>query len=108
MENKEKIKLKDPSVLRIFFSSPFKGMEAEREELTKRYFPAIESVCKSRGIHFVPVDMRWGITKEQTEHYQTVNICLRELQRSDMFLGFYGQVIIVIIILNMTTNSWEN
>ncbi|CAH1794895.1 unnamed protein product [Owenia fusiformis] len=84
-------KLKDPRVCRIFFSSPFKGMEGEREELTKRYWPKIQSLCNSKGIQFVPVDMRWGITTEAAGNAQTVNICLRELDRSDMFVGFFGQ-----------------
>ena len=85
-------KLKDPSVCRIFFSSPFNGMEGEREELTRRYWPAITSLCRSKGIQFVPVDMRWGITMEQSASAQTINICLREIERSDMFVGFFGQV----------------
>ncbi|XP_046575711.1 TPR repeat-containing protein DDB_G0287407-like [Haliotis rubra] len=84
-------KLKDPRTCRIFFSSPFGGMEEEREELTRKYFPQIHHLCNSRGIQFVAVDMRWGITSEAAEDAQTVSICLRELDRSDMFVGFFGQ-----------------
>ncbi|XP_071079623.1 TPR repeat-containing protein DDB_G0287407-like [Haliotis cracherodii] len=84
-------KLKDPRTCRIFFSSPFGGMEEEREELTRKYFPQIHHLCNSRGIQFVAVDMRWGITSEAAENAQTVSICLRELDRSDMFVGFFGQ-----------------
>ncbi|ESO87647.1 hypothetical protein LOTGIDRAFT_166228 [Lottia gigantea] len=84
-------KLKDPRVCRIFFSSPFGGIEDEREELTRKYFPQIHHLCNSHGVQFVPVDMRWGITKEAGENAQVINICLRELDRSDMFVGFFGQ-----------------
>ncbi|XP_067680121.1 TPR repeat-containing protein DDB_G0287407-like [Haliotis asinina] len=84
-------KLKDPRTCRIFFSSPFGGMEEEREELTRKYFPQIHHLCNSRGIQFVAVDMRWGITSEAAEDAQTVSICLRELDRCDLFVGFYGQ-----------------
>ncbi|XP_071080397.1 TPR repeat-containing protein DDB_G0287407-like [Haliotis cracherodii] len=84
-------KLKDPRTCRIFFSSPFGGMEEEREELTRKYFPQIHHLCNSRGIQFVAVDMRWGITSEAAENAQTVSICLRELDRCDIFVGFYGQ-----------------
>lgn len=84
--------MKQPGVLRIFFSSPFKGMEAEREEFTKTYWPKIDSFCKRKGLQFVPVDMRWGITEELSKNNQTINVCLKEIDRSDMFVGFFGQV----------------
>lgn len=78
--------------LRIFFSSPFNGMEKEREELTKFYFPQIHDMCNNRGYQFIPVDLRWGITKESTSSYQTIAICLNEINRSDIFVGMFGQV----------------
>ena len=87
-----KRKLKDPKTLRVFFSSPFGGMEEEREELTRKYFPQFQHACNIRGIQFVPVDMRWGITSEAADNAQVVNICLREIDRSDIFIGFFGQV----------------
>ncbi|EDV22418.1 uncharacterized protein TRIADDRAFT_59003 [Trichoplax adhaerens] len=77
--------------LRIFFSSPFNGMEKEREELTKFYFPHIHDMCNNRGYQFIPVDLRWGITKESTSKYQTIGICLSEIDRSDIFVGMFGQ-----------------
>ena len=86
------LKLKNPKICRVFFSSPFNGMEGEREALTKLYWPRIQSLCARKGIQFVPVDMRWGITSEMAENAQTVSICLQELDRSDMFVGFFGQV----------------
>lgn len=85
-------KLRDPRVVKIFFSSPFGGMEEEREEMTRRYFPQIHHACNSKGLQFVAVDMRWGITAESSENAQVINICLREIDRSDMFIGFFGQV----------------
>lgn len=36
--------------------------------------------------------MRWGITSESGDEAQTISICLRELERSDLFIGFFGQV----------------
>ncbi|XP_062578941.1 TPR repeat-containing protein DDB_G0287407-like isoform X2 [Saccostrea cucullata] len=85
------MKLKDPRTCRIFFSSPFGGMEEEREELTKKYFPQIHHFCNKYGVNFVAVDMRWGITSEASASSQVINICLRELDRSDFFAGFFGQ-----------------
>ena len=67
-------------------------MEEEREELTRKYFPQIHHLCNERGVEFVPVDMRWGITEESAQNGQVLNICLREIDRSDIFVGFFGQV----------------
>ena len=86
------VKLRDRRVVKIFFSSPFGGMEEEREELTRKYFPQIHHACNAKGLQFVAVDMRWGITAESSENAQVINICLREIDRSDMFVGFFGQV----------------
>lgn len=77
---------------RVFFSSPFGGLEEEREELTKKYWPQLTSMCKRAGYEFVPVDMRWGITSEMSSNAATIEICLREMDRSDMIVGFFGQV----------------
>ena len=90
---KHKKKLKEARVCRVFFSSPFRGMEAERELLTKQYFPTLQSLCNSHGVQFIPVDMRWGISHELSTNAKTIEICLREIDRSDIFVGFFGQVI---------------
>ena len=86
-------KLKDPGVCRIFMSSPFNGLEEERELLTKHYWPRVQSLCASRGVQMHLVDMRWGITEEAGKLAQTALICLKELDRSDIFVGFFGQVV---------------
>lgn len=85
------LNVKEEGTCRIFFSSPFVGMEEEREELTKRLWPRIQSLCNSKGIQFSAVDMRWGITAQSAKDAQVIDICLRECSRSDLFVGFYGQ-----------------
>ncbi|KAK7504283.1 hypothetical protein BaRGS_00004587 [Batillaria attramentaria] len=87
----KKTKLREPGTCRIFFSSPFGGMEEEREELTRKYFPQIQHACNMHGVQFVAVDMRWGITSQAADDAQVINICLREVDRSDIFVGFFGQ-----------------
>ncbi|XP_070180221.1 TPR repeat-containing protein DDB_G0287407-like isoform X2 [Littorina saxatilis] len=91
LPKREKGKLREPKTCRIFFSSPFGGMEEEREELTRKYFPHIQHACNAKGVQFVAVDMRWGITSQAAENAQVINICLREIDRSDIFVGFFGQ-----------------
>jgi len=34
---------------------------------------------------------RWGVTLEQTENLQTINVCLNELDRSDLVIGMLGE-----------------
>ncbi|KAL8608278.1 hypothetical protein ACOMHN_042145 [Nucella lapillus] len=91
LKSRERGKLQEPKTCRIFFSSPFGGMEEEREELTRKYFPRIHHACNSKGVQFVAVDMRWGITSQAAENAQVINICLQEIDRSDIFVGFFGQ-----------------
>lgn len=76
--------------VRVFFSSPFGGMEGERDCLTKKYFPELISICQKYGYDFIPIDLRWGITKEAAENAKVLWLCLREIERSDIFVGFYG------------------
>ena len=76
--------------IRVFFSSPFGGMEGERETLTRKYFPEIASYCQSFGYDFIPIDLRWGITKEAADNAMVMWLCLKEIDNSDIFVGFYG------------------
>ncbi len=99
-EGEGRKQLKEPRVCRVFFSSPFRGMEAERELLTKQYFPTLQSVCSAQGVQFIPVDMRWGISHELSTNAKTIEICLREIDRSDVFVGFFGQVKFSLILVH--------
>ena len=36
--------------IRIFISSTFRDMQAEREELVKRVFPQVRRLCEQRGV----------------------------------------------------------
>ncbi|KAK3757313.1 hypothetical protein RRG08_019964, partial [Elysia crispata] len=83
--------LKESGTCRVFVSSPFGGFEEEREELVLKLFPKLSHLCQSKGLQLATVDMRWGITEEASSDAQTINICLREVDRSDIFIGLYGQ-----------------
>lgn len=66
--------------VRVFISSTFRDMQAERDHLMRVVFPEIEQRCASRGIPFVPVDLRWGVTQEEAESGETLQICLDEIE----------------------------
>ena len=52
--------------IRVFVFSTFRDMQAERDELVKRIFPQLRKLCESRGVTWGEVDLRWGMTDEQT------------------------------------------
>ena len=49
---------------RVFVSSTFKDLEAERNVLQERVFPQLKELCRSRGHRFQDIDLRWGVSEE--------------------------------------------
>eukprot|EP01119_Soliformovum_irregulare_P018873 TRINITY_DN5873_c1_g1_i2.p1 TRINITY_DN5873_c1_g1~~TRINITY_DN5873_c1_g1_i2.p1 ORF type:complete len:679 (+),score=126.79 TRINITY_DN5873_c1_g1_i2:221-2038(+) len=76
--------------LRLFISSTFLDMSVERSLLVSQVFPQIQDLCSKRDIQFSYVDLRWGITEEESKQGQTVLQCLNELDRCNMFLCMLG------------------
>ena len=52
--------------------------------------PSLNKLCGSRSIHVSVVDMRWGITDEMSRKHETVRTCLSAIDKSDIFLGYFG------------------
>ncbi len=79
-------------VIRVFVSSTFRDMVEEREQLAKHVFPALRKLCASRSVVWGEVDLRWGITAEQSERGEVLPICLDEIQRCrPYFIGLLGE-----------------
>ncbi len=51
--------------VRVFISSTFRDMQAERDWLVKRVFPALRQRLEHYRIHLVDIDLRWSINKVQ-------------------------------------------
>lgn len=51
--------------VRVFISSTFRDMHAERDHLMRFVFPRLREQLLPRRIHLVDVDLRWGVTSEQ-------------------------------------------
>ena len=51
--------------VRVFISSTFLDMQAERDHLVRFVFPRLREQLLLQRIHLVDVDLRWGITDEQ-------------------------------------------
>src|SRR5262244_2860397 len=79
-------------VIRVFVSSTFCDMHAEREELVKRVFPKLRKLCEQRGVTWGEVDLRWGITDEQKADGKILPLCLAEITRCrPYFIGILGE-----------------
>jgi NACHT domain- and WD repeat-containing protein len=66
---------------RVFVSSTFEDLRAERDALHARVFPRLSERCAARGARFQPIDLRWGVSAEAALDQQTMNICLEEVRR---------------------------
>jgi len=79
-------------VVRVFISSTFKDMVEDRNELMTQTWPALRRLCRARAVEFVEVDLRWGITEEQSQRKETVQYCLAEIKRCrPYFIGLLGE-----------------
>lgn len=66
---------------RLFVSSTFSDLKAERNALQEKVFPRIRDLCLQHGCRFQAVDLRWGVREEAGLDQQTMKICLGEIER---------------------------
>src|ERR1035438_4339233 len=66
---------------RVFVSSTFDDLKAERDALQRDVFPRLRKLCESLGAHFQAIDLRWGVRDEAALDQRTMDICLREIRR---------------------------
>ena len=79
------------SDIRVFVSSTFNDMNEERDYLARQIFPAVKAYARRRTLTFHAVDLRWGITKEESEAHGVVKACFDEIDRSSpFFIGITG------------------
>ena len=82
----------DSRQIRVFLSSTFVDFMEERELLVKRVFPALNRRARDRGVELIDVDLRWGVTEEQTKEGLTLPLCLGEIDRCrPYFIGLLGE-----------------
>ncbi|XP_030829174.1 telomerase protein component 1 [Strongylocentrotus purpuratus] len=76
--------------VRVFISSTFRDMHGERDLLTRFVFPELRAKARTRFVNLYEVDLRWGVSEEQTKHSSSVEVCLQEANRCDLFIGILG------------------
>jgi telomerase protein component 1 len=77
--------------VRVFISSTFRDMHAERDYLVKVVFPRVRAWCEKRRLRLVDIDLRWGITDTEARSGKIVDICMQEIDGSrPFFLALIG------------------
>ncbi|GHV94081.1 hypothetical protein AGMMS50293_04010 [Spirochaetia bacterium] len=78
--------------IRIFISSTFRDMMGERDYLVTKVFPALRRYCEERDVSLFELDLRWGISEEESKQGKVVDICLKEIQKTTpFFIGLLGE-----------------
>ncbi|UKK54622.1 DUF4062 domain-containing protein [Prevotella sp. E2-28] len=79
-------------VLKIFISSTFQDMQEERDYLMRHTFPELQRLAAQRGVKIIPVDLRWGITEEDSKSGKVLELCLQEIDNAiPFFIGIIGK-----------------
>lgn len=90
LESTPGIDYKEKKQIRVFISSTFSDMQAERDELVKT-FNLLKKEAERKGISVEMVDLRWGITEEESARGEVIDICLKEINKSKpFFVGILG------------------
>src|SRR2546426_214737 len=78
--------------VRVFLSSIFRDMHAERDHLAKVVFPALRERLEQYRVYLIDIDLRWGVTREQAENDQVLDLCLQQMDECrPFFLGILGE-----------------
>ena len=76
----------------VFISSTFKDMHAERDYILKNVFPQLGEWCERRHIVLHDIDLRWGVTPQDSQTQNTIYKCLAAVDSCrPFFLCFLGQ-----------------
>ena len=60
------------NTFRIFVSSTFSDLKAERNALQEKVFPRLRELCQAHGARFQVIDLRWGVSEEASLDQQTL------------------------------------
>uniref|UniRef100_A0A4W6BKJ4 TROVE domain-containing protein n=1 Tax=Lates calcarifer TaxID=8187 RepID=A0A4W6BKJ4_LATCA len=75
--------------VRVFISSTFRDMHAERDILVRSVFPELRRRAAPHCLYLQEVELRWGVTEEESG--RTTELCLSEVCRSQMMVGILGE-----------------
>ncbi|XP_036592246.1 telomerase protein component 1 isoform X2 [Trichosurus vulpecula] len=76
--------------VRVFISSTFLDMHGERDLLLRSVLPALQARAAHHQISVRGIDLRWGVTEEETRKDRQLELCLEEVENSQIFVGILG------------------
>ena len=79
---------KECRVIRVFVSSTFKDCHGERDILQRITVPRLQAWCirlRPEPLIFNCLDLRWGVTQQQSQSGAVLQICLEEIDRCRPF-----------------------
>ena len=77
--------------VRVFISSTFQDMRAERDHLVLVVFPELKKLCREKQVQLTDVDLRWGVSESDAQDGKALDICLNEIDSCrPYFLGLLG------------------
>lgn len=80
----------DNREIRFFLSSTFKDMEEERNAIVK-VFHELRVEAARRNVILTMVDLRWGVSREESRTGKVLSVCLGEIEHSHpFFIGLLG------------------
>ncbi|XP_054645596.1 NACHT domain- and WD repeat-containing protein 1 [Dunckerocampus dactyliophorus] len=74
--------LRTSNMIRVFISSTFTDMSGERKALLEKAYPQVLAWCRSMGLVFEVVDLRWGMGKVTSGEHDACELFLREISIS--------------------------
>jgi len=76
--------------IKVFISSTFDDMHAERDYLIKYVFPKLREWCEHYKLHFYEIDLRWGIN-ERLSNNDIIKLCKEKIDDCrPFFIGIIG------------------
>eukprot|EP00002_Diphylleia_rotans_P032243 TRINITY_DN6756_c0_g1_i10.p1 TRINITY_DN6756_c0_g1~~TRINITY_DN6756_c0_g1_i10.p1 ORF type:complete len:2620 (-),score=451.36 TRINITY_DN6756_c0_g1_i10:125-7984(-) len=80
----------DEGVLRIFLSSTFRDMQHERDQFFQYGVPELKIMAKTKGLDLVFIDLRWGLTAQDSSDGWVVVRCCDSIKKCAYFVCFLG------------------
>ena len=66
-------------------------MQKEREYLLRNIFPKLRNIASKHDVTLTEIDLRWGITEDESKNGKVVELCLNEIDNCiPFFIGIIG------------------
>jgi hypothetical protein len=77
---------------KVFISSTFRDMHTERDHLVKVVFPELRERLLPYRVYLDDIDLRWGITEEESRKDRVLDLCLQQIDECrPFFIGILGE-----------------